>query len=251
MNQNLIVLKINQQSYRFTNGLSTLIIDGFVYSTANFDIGDFSISESFDDNKVNISFSKNSVVYDLIKNVNKMPKIEIEIFKYDSIKNKKIKLFDGYSLTIENMKTQISIEFTSKISDIENIAIKRYYQRTCSFTLYDNNCTILKSNHVFKGTITEWADDYIRTSINKPDNYFQNGFITFLVNGIENYAHISSNDNEVLYLDTTIPTYVLTVNIYQSCNKTIDDCFNKFNNHTNFGGFPFLPFENPSRNTIY
>lgn len=40
------------------------------------------------------------------------------------------------------------------------------------------------------------------------------------------------------------------VYIYLGCNKTIDDCVNKFDNINNFGGFPYTPINNPTSRSV-
>lgn len=40
------------------------------------------------------------------------------------------------------------------------------------------------------------------------------------------------------------------VYIYFGCNKTTDDCENKFDNINNFGGFPYIPINNPTSRSL-
>jgi uncharacterized phage protein (TIGR02218 family) len=77
--------------------------------------------------------------------------------------------------------------------------------------------------------------------------WFNDGLITFTSGAASGLvAEIQSWDGVVLALFTSIPPDVLpsagdAFTIEPGCNKTIDNCQNKFSNIVNFRGEPFIP----------
>jgi hypothetical protein len=56
------------------------------------------------------------------------------------------------------------------------------------------------------------------------------------------------------YVDNTKVTILSAINglkagdiveVYAGCARDLDTCLNKFNNTINFGGFPYIPLNNP------
>ena len=37
------------------------------------------------------------------------------------------------------------------------------------------------------------------------------------------------------------------ITLSRGCSKTVSDCKNKFNNISNYGGFPYIPAKNPTQ----
>ena len=112
--------------YRYTSNTSSVIIDSYIYNTANFKIGDFTKSESLDDNSVSIDFSKNNDFAKDIQELNFVEEIEIQIDKYDSETNSRVLVFFGTSTSVSKNLYDITVEFTSNFSEIKRTAINCY-----------------------------------------------------------------------------------------------------------------------------
>lgn len=82
------------------------------------------------------------------------------------------------------------------------------------------------------------------TSLSKPNGFATNGRVVWTTGnnqGLVNHIKVQDNQLVTLSLPTNFPIQVGdTCNIIAGCNKTMNDCKNKFNNVINFGGTPFI-----------
>lgn len=83
----------------------------------------------------------------------------------------------------------------------------------------------------------------------KADQYYSNGILTFTSgfnNGLSFEVKTATTSGNVITLFLPTP-YLISVSdtftVNAGCDKNIETCRDKFNNHTNFGGFPHITGE--------
>ena len=131
-------------------------------------------------------------------------------------------------------------------SDLEllNIQMPRnLYQASCIHSLYDSGCGIPKTG--VSGTITSVSGTTYGVSVAAADAFYNEGMIEFTSganNGVKRTikAHASNKVTVTLNLQNAVNVGD-TIKLYAGCDRTQATCQNKFNNLSNFRGFPFVP----------
>jgi len=138
-----------------------------------------------------------------------------------------------------------------------------YFQRQCNHMLYDpDTCYIGARQHMISSTIAavdrpnrsitvnsvHAADTFYGGGGDVGGSVFNNGYILHLVTG-QRFGIVSAT-----FVPATSTTFVLnhwmdvlavtdTIEAFWGCNRTAEHC-ERFNNLSNFGGFPYVPNEN-------
>jgi len=125
---------------------------------------------------------------------------------------------------------------------------KYTYQRQCNWTPFDANCGMTAVNGVTQITanVTVNADRSILTAAafgTVAAGLFSLGKVQFG----NHYRMVASHSGTALTLRYPMPNIVTgdSVTVLAGCNQTIDQCLNRFNNVANFGGWPYIPLDNP------
>jgi uncharacterized phage protein (TIGR02218 family) len=163
--------------------------------------------------------------------------------------------YTGFINSAEN--DEVLTTFTCNTNEIESQnTIGQYrYSRLCPNDLYNHKCNVIKEDYTFKTTITGISDQKTSFQVTDsngigalPEDFFKNGFIqgdTF---------SSTINKHTGLNIKVNHPMKILkigdTINLVAGCNRTSDDCKNKFNNFENFFGSEHVPNSNPFRKTL-
>ena len=119
-------------------------------------------------------------------------------------------------------------------------------QPGCTNTLFDARCGLFKAS--FANNLTVQAGSTVNKIISgsaQPDTYFDNGQLIFnsgpntgLVKAIRQYvAGVMSFNSPLSFAPNAGDSFTA----YPGCDKTQATCTGKFNNLTNFEGFPYVP----------
>lgn len=125
------------------------------------------------------------------------------------------------------------------------------YTRQCRHTLGDTLCTVATNLITETGevdTVVSSLRSFTDTSLdNSTDDYYAYGYLTWTSGANEgvsvevlSYTGASGTIALAIPMAHTIQvgdTYTL----FPGCDKTLDDCKNKYNNVINYGGFPHMP----------
>ncbi len=154
--------------------------------------------------------------------------------------------FHGLVATIDNIG-RLTCRMTVK-SMLNKLAIdmpQEIWQPSCLNTLYDGKCTLSKAANSAAGSVgAGMTFTFIPWSGSAQDIYNQ-GTITFESGpnvGVSRTVRQSTPAG--LYLQRPLD-YLPAVGdgfaVYHGCDKTMTTCQSRFNNLTNFRGFPFVP----------
>lgn len=142
-------------------------------------------------------------------------------------------------------------------TSIKRLGLRRYYQRQCPHVLYGTQCGVDRTKHKTETTVVSYSG--LAVKVAKTDltvDRFSGGILEWdsTVLGTQ-YRFISANTADTLNINFPCLTEEddmgrsllsgTPVRIYPGCRHTLTDCINIFNNLPNFGGFPFIPFQNP------
>lgn len=147
----------------------------------------------------------------------------------------------------------------------------RFYSFSCPHVLYGPMCQLNSENFKVEGFFIGCEGKTWNIGFNTPikNGFFNGGFISFFDDSIMGYNllrvgksyGVSPTTNDFPYeqiVNLIQPSYhtpqsMQQVFLFPGCDHTLEMCKNKFNNHINFGGFPWIPPKNPfgSTSAIY
>lgn len=142
---------------------------------------------------------------------------------------------------VANIKVP-SILTTALNSTVPNV----YYQAPCNHVLYSSRCTAPRSSNKLDAIVGGASSTmiYLASTSGNTDDYKAGEIVNN--RSLERRLIISNNGTEI---SIGYPFFDIRpgdgVTLYRGCDHTIDHCRNKFSNAINFGGFPYVPADNP------
>jgi hypothetical protein len=149
----------------------------------------------------------------------------------------------GFSVAGRTAKVQVPSIFSLALQgEIPNV----FYQTPCNHVLYSPHCGVNRADHLFNGVVETVAG--VTITLEAPPttaNDLAAGEIVNLRNGERRM--ILSNNGTVVSLG--YPFVDLqpgdAVEMVRGCPHDLASCKAKFNNVINYGGFPYIPADNP------
>lgn len=143
-----------------------------------------------------------------------------------------------------------SFLFESIFTLMRRPGLRARYTRTCRHALYRGGCGVNKDTYAETFTATLGVGNTISvTGLPADITKFYAGMVK-LPNGIfrfivgQSSVTITLSKADLLF-NALLATGPQTVTLYPGCNRSLDDCTNKFANFIRFGGFPYFPKKNP------
>lgn len=161
----------------------------------------------------------------------------------------------GRIITAEWKHSGVQIYCESYYSAIQGNANMRYYGYSCPHMLYGNRCKVSRISYRTVAIVSGVSGTSVTSSVfsTKPNGYFTGGYLMFYdgTTGLTHMRYISAHSGSTVTLSNQIPelTAGKQVEVYPGCDHTLATCRDKFNNHINFGGFPWIPGRNPFTST--
>ncbi|NJK88125.1 MAG: DUF2163 domain-containing protein [Myxococcales bacterium] len=132
---------------------------------------------------------------------------------------------------------------------------RRSYSNSCGHVLYDRGCKINENNALFKFDVTVQTINGSAITVNGAGigvlaaNYFVAGFLDKATTERRMILGETVVGPSTMTFQLPLPFASLaagdTLVLRAGCNHSLTACRTKFNNVTNFGGFPWVPTENP------
>lgn len=236
--------------YRYTSYQRDVEYGGEIYiATAGLKRSDWSNEGELKPVQLKISLVLNSLFSQFVSNY-PLPKINLTLTRvFLSDLSAAFKLFDGelISIVITNTGAELTCEAASFL--YSSLVPKFVHQAHCNHNLFDAGCAldefvfrVVASGVIVVGSSVQHAvfDTYA-------DGYFNWGYVK-TVEGL--FRLITNHVGDTLSLQSSFPATSLqtggTVTAWPGCLKSKEVCQTKFNNFSNFLGFPFIPSHNPA-----
>jgi len=229
-----------------TNGDSSVEFEGNTYTPATISRGSIQYNAQLEANSIEVTFSKafSPVLEFIAANPATVLWIEVSRLFRDLLSEKSI-LFIGQiqKVTVKGVSIQatcVGLEFFLR----QPIPTQRY-QVQCNWDVFSPECG--KSSSGFQLAVSNVTVDGLRISHSdfgtKPDNFFKWGRLSF--HGHERL--ITEHTGNVVTIRYPIPGLVSgeSVFVLAGCDGKLSTCQVKFDNIGSFGGFPYIPLENP------
>lgn len=128
--------------------------------------------------------------------------------------------------------------------------LTRKFQKTCANKIYDRFCGL---------NFEDWAEELTVTGItglvvtfsatnSYPDRFFDRGLLH--ANGIYTSIIKSTTSTLTLYRANLEIAVGDVIKVAPACDQSRQSCYEKFNNHLRFMGFPNIPNSNPVNDQI-
>ena len=187
----------------------------------------------------------------MLYNFLKMPvNLDVEIYRWHrgtTIATETKRIWSGVAVgfPVEDNRGKISTQSAlhAKLSNSTNQII---CQSQCNHILYDSRCKVVEADFTWSATVTRIRGSKITVdNDHNADGNLKLGKLVIDRTG-ENRI-ITDNVNNVVtvvydFIDIVVGD---TIKLIAGCDKSYTTCLNNFNNIENFGGFKWLPSDNP------
>ena len=247
--------------YRYTNYDYDLVVEGHTYSSSGPIISREGISLSLGIEVDNISVTidvTDDQTFEGVRVVQafhngqmdgarfKLERIFMDMNTPTDTSVGTIKLFEGRLIEPELDRNTISVSVASDLDDLNVQMPRNLYQPSCTNTLFDSACGLLRQNHVVSTTIESGSTaSRILCQVNQPQGWFTQGVIEFLDGGNKGLKRtVRLHESGALLLTLPLleePQPGQRIKVYPGCDKRLETCDNRFNNRSRFRGAPFIP----------
>lgn len=126
-----------------------------------------------------------------------------------------------------------------------------FYQQSCNHTLYGPKCGISKAAFTVIATVTAVDGQFVTVDSDGYDNNFLKAGI-IAVPGFNEKRLILENIDDVIKVFFPFSKLSVgdTVELSVGCDHSKPTCISKFANGRRFGGFPYVPKDNPFQGSV-
>lgn len=149
---------------------------------------------------------------------------------------------------VDSLTAEVTLKML--VSTFKRSGLRLSWSRQCPHALYDQNCRAQKELFSTAAQVDriEGSSIVCGAVADRPTGYYSHGLIEWeIIPGVTERRSIDwHEENRLSIFGTTSGLRVGTpITVYAGCNRTSNQCKDKFNNLLNYGGFPHLPGKSP------
>jgi uncharacterized phage protein (TIGR02218 family) len=246
-------------SYRYTNAQQDVTINGLLYTAAAVRRGAVRVGTHQDDGlelQVELPFNL-ALVQDYAFSV-APPDLELTVYRYHEGSDPAVDWVVawrgkvvGFAVTGEVAQVRVPSVFELALrGTVPSVS----YHNPCNHVLYDARCKVVKLTFTARTTISSISVDGLTIGVVNDgfaDNVLKAGTLLLLAKGERRL--IQSNVANSLGISYPFAAAAVddAVELTAGCDHAYQgDCKNKFANTLNYGGFPYVPKDNPFEGEI-
>lgn len=242
---------IGSVAWRYTDGQNDVLLNGLTYSTLAISHEGFSLSGDPDSDDLTVKLSARAEVTDLFVAT---PPSETLLLRIRTLHRGDTDAPVVWSGLVKSGRQSSQIEFSflcnSLLSTLNRNGLRLSWGRGCPHALYDRGCTVNPDHYATAVQVTSMTGSSITSAAIAAlgDGYLAGGFLSFPTDygTTERRAIESHGGSTIQMLGTTDGISVGDwIVVYPGCERTTAVCQSKFNNLSNYGGFPHLPTKSP------
>lgn len=249
------VLESESQSFYVTNDNTPHVYNGNTYVASAIDSKEFSfdLKEVMGQVDINIPWTQCNFLQIFTQQSLEGP-VEVTVYRFNTVDSTATLVFRGFINSFKVSKAMVELQCISFIEQSRDNYSRLVLTRSCNHTLYSTNCTMVAGNFATKMTIV--GINFPRTTIvvgpppspPQATGYYQYGYVKCDTTNTYRWIVGDTITEDFVTFDTMHPVPVdwqigTEVWLYAGCDKTIATCETKFNNFSNFMGFPYAPYE--------
>jgi len=168
--------------------------------------------------------------------------------------------FDGFIASVSfDGDLEATMTCKPKTSIFKRTGPRFTYQGLCNHVLYDSRCKKLRTgdiagNFTYTGNVISISGSDIDVAgvAAKGAGWAIGGFVKSPSGGDDDSRLVLAQSGDTLTLLLPFSATVLNtaVDVFAGCAHDITTCLNKFNNVINYGGFAYVPRNNPFNTTL-
>jgi uncharacterized phage protein (TIGR02218 family) len=246
--QELYEMTLGNTVKYYTSGLERVIWFGREYLPRPIKRGSFERTEKLNSVQVTITAPIDEMNRKYISNSPSEPiRIKIILVFLSNPDTEYYTIFDGEILDVTFQDNQANAIVESKTNVFRNKIPKILYQSYCNWTAFDTGCTLLEASYLVEAVVeSKDKSDLVSSTFDAYDDvYFTGGHVRYDTD----IRFITKHTGSTLSLQAPFDSKVAvgsTIKAYPGCDRSCDTCKNKFNNFSNFVGFPYIPNSNPT-----
>lgn len=198
-----------------------------------------------------ITAPSNIDVAQLYRGVGPSDKIELTVYDMHFGETQAIIAYIGSIYTVKfPAQDRCTIVCNTDSVGLNAMGLTLTWARGCPYTLYERGCEVNRDLYKIDATVQSKTGLTISSGTfeSYDDAWFAGGYVEWPVGtGLFDRRGIVSHVGSVLELlgGTQGIGLGLTITAYPGCNKTIQQCHDKFENDPNYGGAPHQPGKSP------
>lgn len=237
------------ERYTMTSHDENITYESEVYQALQMERSKLEQTGEMQKSGINIKMQRDA---DILSNFVAFPPTEImtlTIFRYhanDTPTPEVVVSWRGRVLSATWKGSEAILEAEPIFTSLKRPGLRRKYQSQCPHILYGGQCKV--NNLLFQtmGTLTGVSNNTITSpAFAVSSDYFRGGYLQF--DNRELRAIIADDGAGTLTLNSFLGELEVgsIVDVYPGCGHDLGDCQSKFNNLLNYGGFPYVPGNNP------
>lgn len=157
-----------------------------------------------------------------------------------------IPLWQGRVRGVEWRGSEARIQCEALDAMLDRQALHRGYGLNCPHFLYDLRCKISAESFRVAGPLASLSGTTLTAAIfaTQPDGWWVSGYVRVAQQDYRMVIAHTGDTVEVLSaFEDLSPNDIIET--FAGCDRTLATCRTKFSNAVNYGGFPWIPLDNP------
>ena len=160
-----------------------------------------------------------------------------------------LQVWSGKVASISASGEEATLLSTSPLTAaMKTVIPTKHFQRACNHTLYDDFCTVDRTDFDYTRTIDSISANgliiTVTASVPEVDDYFKGGEVVHSTSGERRLVISSTSTTITIWTPFTTAAATDEIVAYAGCDHTRATCDSKFSNEPNYGGHPFIPTVN-------
>ena len=234
------------QVWRYTNSKRPVTYGGNTYTPQYIKHGKVTNTQSVKKMPIEIRLRADHEIVDLFVASVPTDLLRINMFHYDpdiAPADQRASLYTGRLLSGKIEGREAKLMFAYDLLGLNTPLTTNIVSVTCPLELYSARCGVDPNAYTNSYTVGQILNEgrmiITSTPIAEPSGYYTFGALSF--NGV--HRGIAKHYLDEIHLHAALRGLNVgdTILLRAGCNKSVDDCVNKFNNVENFGGCPYMP----------
>ena len=234
--------------WRYTSTDQDITYSGHIYESAAISRGSIENSQDGSKSAVSIEMPYNLGLPYEYRESPPTDIITLTIYRYHYGDSDVTTIRVGRVLNISfgaNNKAIVTCE--NLLSSLKQAFPRKRYQVSCQKVLYSADCGVLADSYKISTTLTGVSGLDLTSPDFTPEGYLTGGYLVCANGDAYEKRFITDHTGTTITINLSLSQLIVgsEVFVYPGCQLTTDDCFTKFNNILNHGGFPFSANKNP------
>jgi len=251
------VLGDSDEVYTVTSGQFSENYLGETYLPVPIERSDFISSDNADTDQLTIRLSIENEVAKKWFSDSTDRQIEVTVFQI--VSGQANAFFVGRLTAINPNSKDFEFVFQSLLQSLNRNGLQDAMTIGCRFSLYSSRCGVVRTNFETTSNVTNLIDRIVTcpSAANESDGFFNGGIFEDASGSLR---MIANHVGDQITLTRELPSLVreieqngllsINVKLFPGCDKTSETCVNRFDNLLNFGGFEYLPTDNPFEGSL-